>query len=150
MVKKMLSALLTLTLVVAVAACGGAKEEQAMENQVENTPGPTQPEVTPSAPAPRPGELVWVYRKSGRKQCEGGGMTLQQSLAKLRENGIAVQESRCGVRTDRMYPAVCGAPTGDILLHLIGMDALDAALELGYDPAEQMQYQFSACRDNSA
>lgn len=149
MVKTTLSALITLTLVLAMAACG-AKEEKAMENRVENIPGSAQPEVTSSSPAPKPGVLVWVYRKSGRKQCESGGMTLQQSLAKLRENGIAVQESRCGVRTDRMYPAVCGAPTGDILLHLVGMDALDAALELGFDPAEQVQYQFSACRDNSA
>ncbi|WP_299584325.1 hypothetical protein [uncultured Microbulbifer sp.] len=150
MVKTMLSTLLTLTLAVAMAACGGAREEKAVENQAENTRGANQPEVASSPPAPRPGELVWVYRKSGRKQCEGGGVTLQQSLAKLRENGVMVQESRCGVRTDRMYPAVCGAPTGDILLHLVSMDALDAALELGYDPAEQMQYQFSECRDNSA
>jgi hypothetical protein len=149
MVKIKLSALLVLTLL-AMAACGGAKEEKAMENQVENTPGSSQPEVTSNPPAARSGELVWVYRKSGRKQCEGGGMTLQQSQAKLRENGLMVQESRCGVRTDRMFPAVCGAPTGDILLHLISMDALDAALELGYDPAEKMQYQFSQCRDNSA
>ncbi|WHI52538.1 hypothetical protein P3339_07170 [Microbulbifer sp. MLAF003] len=64
MVKTTLSALIALTLAVAVAACGGAKEEQAMENQVENTPGPTQPEVAPSAPAPRPGSWFGSIAKA--------------------------------------------------------------------------------------
>ncbi|WP_413662797.1 hypothetical protein ACG1BZ_16595 [Microbulbifer sp. CNSA002] len=152
MLMKPLSLLLVLIFAVTTAACGQSKEEKAMENEVENTPGAVEPEVAPSPPEAtmRPGEMVWIYRGSGSKQCEGGGMTLQQSQAKLSDNGVKVQESRCGVRTDRMFPAVCGAPTGDILMHLVGMDALDASIELGYSPAEKVQYQFAACRDNSA
>ncbi|MCO1333913.1 hypothetical protein MO867_06120 [Microbulbifer sp. OS29] len=150
MLKKRLFCLLwALILIVTVAACGQSREEPAVKNEVENIPGAVGPEAT-ATPPPPPGEMVWVYRSSGSKQCEGGGMTLPQSLAKLRGSGVAVQESRCGVRTDRMFASVCGAPTGDILMHLVGMDALDAALELGYNPAEKVQYQFSACRDNSA
>ncbi|WP_444941122.1 hypothetical protein ACJJI3_00570 [Microbulbifer sp. ZKSA004] len=152
MLKKRLSFLWVSALIISVAACGQSREEKAMENEVENTPGAAEPEVAPTPPAAtmRPGEMVWIYRGSGSKQCEGGGMTLQQSQAKLSDNGVKVQESRCGVRTDRMFPAVCGAPTGDILMHLVGMDALDASIELGYSPAEKVQYQFAACRDNSA
>lgn len=100
-------------------------------------------------PAVQAEELVWVFQGRGNRQCEGGGTSLEQSSAKLTDSGVQVQESRCGTRTDRMYPAVCGGPTGDILLHLISMDSLDAALELGFDPADQIQYQQrGSCPEN--
>ncbi|MFS1522658.1 hypothetical protein ACL7TT_00860 [Microbulbifer sp. 2304DJ12-6] len=149
MIKDTVSALLALLLVLAVSACGQPKEEKSVDKEPQTAERPAV-EVSSKPPVPEPGALVWVYRTSGRKQCEGGGMTLQQSLARLRENNVVVQASRCGVRTDRMYPSMCGAPTGDILLHQVSMDALDAALELGYNIAEQVQYQMSECRDNSA
>ncbi|MDP5210641.1 hypothetical protein [Microbulbifer sp. 2205BS26-8] len=150
MIRDAVPALLTLLLVLAVSACGQPKEEQTVEKEPQIAEGPAQTEVAAKPTVPDPGVLVWVYRASGRKQCEGGGMTMQQSLARLQENGVTVQASRCGMRTDRMYPSMCGAPTGDILLHQVSMDALEATLELGYNPAEQVQYQTVECRDNSA
>lgn len=90
-------------------------------------------------------ELIWVYRERGNRQCEGGGTSLDESSARLTGGGVKVHESRCGVHTDRMYAAVCGGATGDILLHLIGRDSLDVALGLGVDPADQVKYQHTSC-----
>ncbi|WP_444931792.1 hypothetical protein ACJJIF_08510 [Microbulbifer sp. SSSA002] len=151
MLNKGLSFLWVWVLLISLSGCGQSRQEPALEGEVETTPSAVESEAVsaPAAATMPSGEMVWVYRSSGSKQCEGGGMTLQQSLAKLRGDGVLVQESRCGVRTDRMFTAVCGAPTGDILLHSIGVDALDSALELGYNPAEKVRYQFTGCRDNS-
>ncbi|MFC6632180.1 hypothetical protein [Microbulbifer taiwanensis] len=138
---------LVLALSLAVAACGQRADEKAEEKSADAVEEPAAEAETPAVQAE---ELIWVYRARGNKQCEGGGMSLEESGTKLTGNGVAVQESRCGVRTDRMYPAVCGGPTGDLLLHLIAMDSLDAALELGFDPADQVQYQSGNCPTNGA
>lgn len=90
-------------------------------------------------------QSIWVMESRGNLQCEGGGKSLASSGAELAQNGIRVQESRCGVRTDRMYPSVCGGITGDLLLHRIPANFLDAALELGFDPARSEQYKFVDC-----
>lgn len=90
-------------------------------------------------------QSLWVMQPRGNRQCEGGGKSLESSGAELAQNGIRVQESRCGVRTDRMYPSVCGGATGDLLMHRIPASFLDAALELGYDPAKTGQYKFVDC-----
>ncbi|MFD1216243.1 MULTISPECIES: hypothetical protein [Microbulbifer] len=88
---------------------------------------------------------IWVQEARGDRQCEGGGKSLEQSGKHLAENGIKVQESRCGVRTDRMYPSVCGGATGNLLLHRIPASFLDSALQLGFDPAKTGKYEFSDC-----
>ncbi|WP_299591988.1 hypothetical protein [uncultured Microbulbifer sp.] len=90
-------------------------------------------------------QSLWVMQPRGNRQCEGGGKSLESSGADLAQNGIKVQESRCGVRTDRMYPSVCGGATGDLLMHRIPASFLDAALELGFDPAKQGQYKLVDC-----
>ncbi|MBN8431154.1 hypothetical protein JF535_09860 [Microbulbifer salipaludis] len=101
---------------------------------------------TDAAPAAQQGgQSLWVMQPRGNRQCEGGGRSLEASGAELAQNGIKVQESRCGVRTDRMYPSVCGGATGDLLMHRIPASFLDAALELGFDPAKPGQYQFVDC-----
>ncbi|WP_193164582.1 hypothetical protein [Microbulbifer hainanensis] len=130
--------LLTLVFAVALGACGQRAEKKA-EQVPEVTEEPAQ------EPEMQAEELIWVYEARGDKQCEQGGTTLEESSAKLTDSGVEVQESRCGVRTDRMYPSVCGGETGNILLHLISQDKLDAALEMGFDPADQVEYQNQPC-----
>ncbi|WP_323844785.1 hypothetical protein [Microbulbifer magnicolonia] len=143
--KQSMFVLLVLALVIGLSACGERTDKKA-EQATEVVEEPAQ---QPEEPAVQAEELIWVYRGRGNRQCEGGGMSLEESGAKLTDNGVAVQDSRCGTRTDRMYPAVCGGPTGDILLHLIAKDSLDAALELGFDPADQIQYQNGKCPANN-
>ena len=130
--------LVTLVFAIGLGACGQRAEKKA-EQAPEVVEEPAQ---EPEMPAE---QLIWIYEARGDKQCEQGGTTLEESSAKLTDSGVEVQESRCGVRTDRMYPSVCGGKTGNILLHLISQDKLDAALEMGFDPADQVEYQNQPC-----
>jgi len=142
----MLNRTLCLLLAALLCACspGADRTAATAEKDAAGTAEVSKPKE--EAPPVQAEELIWVYEARGNKQCEqGGGISLEDSSAKLTGNGVEVQESRCGVRTDRMYPSVCGGATGDILLHLIGRGSLDAALELGFDPADKIQYQNRAC-----
>ena len=115
----------------------------------EETPGEepmSESEPTDPSGTVQISDSLWIMQPRGSRQCEGGGISVEQSRGKLTQNGIAVIESRCGVRTDRMYPSVCGGATGDILLHRIKSDMLDAALELGFDPVGNVPYTFSSCK----
>ncbi|HEY8569848.1 hypothetical protein [Microbulbifer sp.] len=96
-----------------------------------------------------PSPLIWVFRHRRVKQCLGEEMSLDESRAKLTESGVAVHESHCGFRTDQVFVAGCGEPTGRILLHLIRGNALDAAIDAGYGPAEQITYQKVGCTDET-
>ncbi|WGL16609.1 hypothetical protein PVT68_17845 [Microbulbifer bruguierae] len=138
-----------------VAGCGDRSGNQALpknsspEKNAASAPDPA-PEDMPAAGEDEQGVVraagtIWVVEPRGSRQCEGGGLSVEQSRGKLVGNGVKVIESRCGVRADRMYPSVCGGPTGDILLHRIPSDLLDAALELGFDPVSNIPYRFSSC-----
>ncbi|AOS98489.1 hypothetical protein AUP74_03123 [Microbulbifer aggregans] len=135
--------LMLLAVVLGVTACGPKEvEKPAREEQVAT---PEKPEEKEEQPPARAEELIWVFESRGSLQCEGGGTTLAESSSRLSAEGVTIHQSRCGVRTDRMYPAVCGGKTGDIHLHLIDKRSLDAALQLGFDPAQQAQYQSKDC-----
>lgn len=132
-----------LVLVILLAACGQRADRDSAAAEKKDAESATAEREPPAVQAE---ELIWVFEARGNKQCEqGSGTGLEESSAKLVSNGVEVQESRCGVRTDRTYASVCGGATGDILLHLLHRDSLDAALELGFDPADQIQYQHKAC-----
>ena len=131
-------------------APGSTSSEKANGAQPEAAEGAemSKPEAADSQAGtvqPSPDTHLWVMQPRGNRQCEGGGKSLESSGAELVQNGIKVQESRCGVRTDRMYPSVCGGATGDLLMHRIPASFLDAALELGFDPAKPGQYKFVDC-----
>ncbi|WP_158681509.1 hypothetical protein [Microbulbifer pacificus] len=141
-----------------LAGCDDRHARSPEQDRVGGQMAPTESgsgetEAASSTPAASPGstpqgqvtDTLWVMESRGTKQCEGGGMTVEQSRGKLVDGGIQVVESRCGVRTDRMYPQMCGGATGDILLHRIPSAMLDAALELGFDPVGNVPYQFSSC-----
>ncbi|WP_346836868.1 hypothetical protein [Microbulbifer sp. SAOS-129_SWC] len=153
----MKNTLLILLLALAVTACGqradkSAGAAQAPENETAQKPAPEASATGQETPAAEQGTqtdeqrgLLWIFRTRGNRQCQDGGMSLKESSAMLADNGIAVHESLCGVRTDLDYSTQCGGPTGDLLLHLIENNALNDALDLGYGPAEQIQYEKVDC-----
>jgi hypothetical protein len=105
---------------------------------------------------PRPFETangVVVYELGPRlQQCAPIVITLSQSVAKLAGAGVEPLGSSCGVRTGFFFPAVCGAPTGDILLHKISGDDVPAALTQGFaladdlvNPASMTGWEPAAC-----
>lgn len=86
----------------------------------------------------RPGNMV-VYEGRGRLTCAfTGGSTPQQSAMKLANAGVDVLRSGCGGVTGVVSPAVCGFPSGEILLHEIRSVNLDTADRLGFAPADNL------------
>lgn len=69
-------------------------------------------------------------------QCAAPALTVSQSAAKLEGIGIPVRTSSCGVRTGVAYPDVCGAPTGQLILHNIPTSSLSTAQAAGFYPAQ--------------
>lgn len=145
---------LALALVTLTACDGREPGARAPQNsgspEASAAPEQTEPESDDSREAQMASNgdeeaTLWVLQARGNRQCEGGGITLEQSRTKLEASGIAVAESRCAVRTDRMYPSVCGGATGDMLAHSIPASMLDAALELEFDPATQVPHRFIEC-----
>jgi predicted small lipoprotein YifL len=144
---------LLLSAVLAIAACGerGPKSTELKQPAGDKAGSEQQAAESPAAPsAAAPEELIWVFEARGNRQCEGGGTTLEASKGKLANARVAVHDSRCGARSDRMYPSVCGGATGDILLHQIPKNELDMALQLGFDPAEQAKYELGNCPNASS
>ncbi|MFV8781805.1 hypothetical protein ACNKU7_05220 [Microbulbifer sp. SA54] len=149
----------------AMVACGGQNEgadkqkgnEAAVEQSASETIAPVSKPSVPEMGGERKMQsrsdsdstTLWVMQPMGNRQCEGGGISLEQSRATLQQGGVSVAESRCAVRTDRMYPQVCGGATGDILVHRIPASMLDAALALGFDPASQVPHRFKECPPNT-
>lgn len=79
-----------------------------------------------------PLDSVTVYESAQMRQCEQGGITPEQSAARLAAAGVPASRSSCGVLTGMAYPAVCGAGTGRILLHDIPPARKEAAEGLGF------------------
>ncbi|SHE83677.1 hypothetical protein SAMN04487965_0756 [Microbulbifer donghaiensis] len=144
---------LTLLLLVSVSLAVEANEQQRVENETEKTTkvalkqlaAQTEEQAGQAEGATDQQPLIWVFRHSRVKQCVGEEMSLDQSRAKLTDKGVAVHQSHCGFRTDSVYTSGCGEPSGDILLHLIRGNSLDAALEVGYGPAQQIEYRTVQC-----
>lgn len=92
------------------------------------------------APTPLPGEGGAVVYEEGPHvaQCAPPALTPAQSAAKLKAAGVEVQRSSCGHRTGVMYPAVCGAATGEIILHDIPLQQLEAARAAGFGSVEDV------------
>lgn len=96
-------------------------------------------EGVPPPQAPGLNEVV-VYAAGPRvAQCEPVAVTRTQSAAKLTTAGIEVRRSSCGNFEGRAYPAVCGAPTGEILLHDIPASGLEAARAAGFESADELE-----------
>ena len=113
--------ILLASLVALASACGGD--------------GSKPPEVRAPDHTLPPDDAL-VYQSRGGLLCGSRGMTPEQGARTLINGGIDVIESGCGTMTNVSFPAVCGASTGDILLHEIRRVNLPDAEKLGFkDPA---------------
>lgn len=79
-----------------------------------------------------------VFKDRGARQCETDGMSAEQSAQQLAEAGIDVLDSTCGRRTGIAFTTVCGAGTGDILVHEIRDTNVTHAEELGFERIETL------------
>src|SRR5689334_22232323 len=88
-----------------------------------------------TSPAQAPGqtaEVTVVYEAGPHvAQCAAPAVSLAQSTVKLTQAGIQALRSSCGGIAGVAYPAVCGAPTGEILVHNIPTASLAAAKAAG-------------------
>lgn len=102
------------------------------------------------ARSPGEGEAQAVVFEAGPHvgQCEGPVVTPAQSAAKLTAAGIEVERSSCGHRVGVMYPALCGAQTGELILHDIPESQLEAARGAGFGSAADLaEWKRSSCTD---
>ncbi len=110
---------------IAGAALLGCKDD---EDMAQPTPAPIQA-----------GPEVVVYEAGPMlTQCTAPAITLPQSAAKLTQAGIAVRVSSCGVMEGVAFPTVCGAGTGQILLHNIPEGRQTQAEALGFRAADSL------------
>jgi len=82
---------------------------------------------------------VLVYEGRQAVQCGSRGLTTGQSAQKLINGGIDVLASNCGVVTGVAYPALCGQPTGEILIHEIRSVNVPDAEQHGFNPVVELQ-----------
>lgn len=100
----------------------------------------------PPPSAPGIDEVVVFENGPHLAQCALPAITRTQSAAKLTGAGIEVRSSSCGVREGIAYPAVCGAGTGEILLHEIPESSLAEARARGFAPAEELEHGWRAVK----
>lgn len=92
------------------------------------------------SPPSAPGIDEVVVFESGPHlaQCAPPAITRAQSAAKLTSVGVEVRNSSCGHMKGVAFPAVCGAQTGEILLHVIPSSRVEDARANGFAPAEDL------------
>ena len=84
--------------------------------------------------------FVLVFRSGPViEQCGFVVVTPEQSAAQLQGAGVEVLRSRCGAVSGISYPAVCGAPTGSLILHDIPATSLPVALANGFRLAKDLE-----------
>lgn len=96
-----------------------------------------------SSPPTAPGADTTVVYESGPhlRQCSPVEITPAQSAAKLTSAGIEARNSSCGHLEGVAFPAMCGAGTGEILLHEINEADLAAAKAAGFSSADEIGQQ---------
>lgn len=101
---------------------------------------------SPPLEVPGIGEVVVFEAGPHLAQCAPVAITLRQSAAKLASAGVDVRGSSCGHIEGVMYPAVCGAGTGQILVHDIPAGSLVAARGAGFEQVETLpDWRRSSC-----
>lgn len=93
------------------------------------------------SPPPLPGMGGAVVYEAGPhlQQCGPIAVTRTQSAAKLTSAGVEVLRSSCGIMEGVFFPTVCGAGTGEILLHDIPTEHLAAAESAGFQLADRLK-----------
>lgn len=85
-------------------------------------------------------EVVALYKSLNARQCESAPVSqasLRQEVARLVAAGIQPVLARCA-NDGRIYPAVCGAPTGDAWLIQIAATQVAVAEAQGYQPLDPL------------
>jgi len=82
---------------------------------------------------------ILVYINNGAFQCGPSGQTAIQTAALLTTNDIKVVESQCGVMTNLMVIAKCGAPSTAINIHSINVTDIKKAQEIGFTRLDNLQ-----------
>lgn len=93
----------------------------------------------PPSTAPGIDETVVFEPGPHLAQCAPPALTRAQSAAKLTGAGIDVRRSSCGYIENVAYPAVCGAGTGEILLHDIPVSSLADAQAAGFASTDTLE-----------
>jgi len=95
-----------------------------------------------TSPPSEPGvdEVVVFEGGPHLAQCAPPAITRTQSAAKLTSAGVEVRSSSCGYMEGVVFPAVCGAGTGEILLHVIPASRLADARAKGFAPADELEH----------
>jgi hypothetical protein len=83
-------------------------------------------------------DSITVFVSAQMRQCEEGGVTPEQSAARLAAADVPASRSSCGVLTGMVYPAVCGAGNGRILLHDIPRAQQAVAEGLGFAEVDSL------------
>lgn len=83
------------------------------------------------ANTPQPVSYSEVYKYQGSRQCEGGGIALEDMQRQLQASGVEVNGSTCGM-DGRMYPAFCGGADGKINIFRINSNGLNSAFAQGF------------------
>jgi len=119
--KKITFLLLTAATCATLGACGGESAEDPLRSERVSS-----------------GDVL-VYESRQAIQCTTRGLTTQASAQKLVNGGIDVLESNCGVNTNLVFTAVCGAGTGDILIHKIRSSNLAVAEQRGFSSVDTLR-----------
>jgi hypothetical protein len=119
--QKVTASLLTALTCATLGACGGGESADDPMKEIR-----------------APSDNVLVYESRQSLQCGTRGLTTQQSAQKLVNGGIDVLESNCGVQTGVAFVTVCGAGTGEILIHKIRQSNLEDAERLGFGPVADL------------
>lgn len=85
----------------------------------------------PPNPAPTLPSYTEVYKYQGSRQCDGGGVPLEEMKRQLEVAGVIVTSSSCG-RDGRVYPAFCGGADGKINIFTIPGNSASAAFAQGF------------------
>lgn len=76
-------------------------------------------------------ETVQVYRSDHSRQCQGGGISLQE-MQKMLTN-ITVYTAAKRTLLNVVFPAVCGGETGNVNVYTIAQKDLARAKKLGFE-----------------
>ena len=107
--------------------------------------------ATPTYPAatPMPITYVDIYKYQGSRQCESGGIPLEEMQRQLQAGGAVVTGSSCGM-DGRMYPAFCGGADGKINIFTVTSNSMNAALAQGFTPLNSLpEAQKTSCYNNN-
>lgn len=111
---------------------------------------PWNPWGVSTTPAPPPVSYTDVYKYQGSRQCEGGGVPLEEMKRQLQASGVVVTGTSCGM-DGRMYPAFCGGADGRINIFTINSNSVNSALSQGYSLLSELPgAQKTTCYVNNA